>query len=64
MQQVHDLLERRPRGEVLDRVPDVPEPTGLAVDVREPGGRCDDLFQTLVRHAGPLASRCPVVVRC
>ncbi len=46
VQQVDGLLERGVRGQVADLVPDVPEPPGLAVDVRELRLGGDDLPQS------------------
>ena len=57
VEQVHDLLERGPAGQVGDVVADVPQAALLPVDVGQARLRGHDLAKTLVRHV-----RAPVSV--
>jgi hypothetical protein len=50
MQQVDDFLEGGVGGEVGDLVPDVPQTTGVAVDVGHGAVGSDDLAEALLAH--------------
>jgi hypothetical protein len=50
VEEVHHLLERGALRQVLDPEAHVPQPSGLAVHVGEPGGGGDDFLETLVGH--------------